>query len=124
MIRVQPPLACTTLGTVLEAEAPYQQVIRARIVLDAARGDSNATIARQRKVSADTVRLWRGRDRWISPARGTRFGSCWGGWLLPRSWRQVEADAGGASRLSRSPPPRPRPVTWHRGPGLAYANPA
>jgi transposase len=41
--------------------AGYQQVIRARIVLDAARGYSNAEISRRRGVAADTVRLWRGR---------------------------------------------------------------
>ena len=41
--------------------APYQQVIRVRIVLDASRGYANAKIARRRGVVADTVRLWRGR---------------------------------------------------------------
>ena len=41
--------------------AGYQQVIRARIVLDSARGYSNAEISRRRGVVADTVRLWRGR---------------------------------------------------------------
>jgi transposase len=39
----------------------HQQVIRARIVLDAAHGYSNAEIARRRGVAADTVRTWRGR---------------------------------------------------------------
>lgn len=41
--------------------APCQQVVRARIVLDAAHGYSNAKIARRRGVVVDTVRLWRGR---------------------------------------------------------------
>lgn len=41
--------------------APCQMVIRVRIVLDAARGYSNAKIARLRGVTADTVRTWRGR---------------------------------------------------------------
>lgn len=41
--------------------AGYQQVIRARIVLDAARGYSNAAIARGHGVTVDTVRTWRGR---------------------------------------------------------------
>ena len=41
--------------------AGYQQVIRARIVLDAARGCPNAGISRRHGVVADTVRLWRGR---------------------------------------------------------------
>lgn len=42
-------------------KAPYQHVVRVRIVLDAARGDSNAQIARRRGLAVDTVRLWRGR---------------------------------------------------------------
>jgi transposase len=41
--------------------AGYQQVIRARIVCDAARGHSNAAIARRHDVTVDTVRRWRGR---------------------------------------------------------------
>jgi transposase len=41
--------------------APYQQVIRARIVLEAARGCSNNAISRHLGVSVDTVRCWRGR---------------------------------------------------------------
>jgi transposase len=41
--------------------APYQRVIRVRIVLDAAHGYSNAHIARRRGMTVDTVRLWRGR---------------------------------------------------------------
>jgi transposase len=41
--------------------AGYQQVIRVRIVLDAARGYSSAEISRRRGVAADTVRLCRGR---------------------------------------------------------------
>jgi transposase len=41
--------------------AGYQQVIRVRIVLDAAGGYSNAKISRRRGVSIDTVRTWRNR---------------------------------------------------------------
>jgi transposase len=41
--------------------AAYQQVIRVRIVRDAARGYSNAKIAARQNVSVDTVRRWRGR---------------------------------------------------------------
>lgn len=37
-------------------------VLRARIVLAAARGHSNAQIARELAINVDTVRLWR--DRW------------------------------------------------------------
>ena len=39
-----------------------QVVLRARIVLAAAQGFSNAQIARELSVNVDTVRLWR--DRW------------------------------------------------------------
>lgn len=39
----------------------YQQVIRARIIRDAARGHSNATIAVRQQVTVDTVRRWRNR---------------------------------------------------------------
>lgn len=41
--------------------APYQQVIRARIVLEAANGSSSNAISRRLGVSVDTVRCWRGR---------------------------------------------------------------
>jgi transposase len=41
--------------------APYQQVIRARIVLEAACGHSNNAISRRLGVCVDTVRCWRGR---------------------------------------------------------------
>jgi transposase len=41
--------------------AGYQQVIRARIVRDAAHGYSNAKIAHRHGVTIDTVRRWRGR---------------------------------------------------------------
>ena len=40
-----------------------QVVLRARIVLLAAQGSSNAPIARELGVNVDTVRLWR--DRWV-----------------------------------------------------------
>src|SRR5438132_14062698 len=41
-----------------------QQVAqRARIVLAAAQGQSNAQIARQLSINVDTARLWR--DRWV-----------------------------------------------------------
>src|SRR5947209_18799357 len=40
-----------------------QVVLRARIVLAAAHGSSNAQIARELNVNVDTVRLWR--DRWV-----------------------------------------------------------
>jgi transposase len=41
--------------------APYRQVVRARIVLAAADGESNAGIARRLMLCVDTVRLWRRR---------------------------------------------------------------
>jgi transposase len=40
-----------------------QQVQRARIILAAAQGNSNAQIARGLQINVDTVRLWR--DRWV-----------------------------------------------------------
>ncbi len=40
-----------------------QVALRARIVLAAAQGQSNAQIARELEVNVDTVRLWR--DRWV-----------------------------------------------------------
>jgi putative transposase len=40
-----------------------RQVLRARIVLAAAQGHSNAQIARDLDINVDTVRLWR--DRWV-----------------------------------------------------------
>jgi transposase len=40
-----------------------QVVLRARIVLAAAQGHSNAQIARKLSVTVDTVRLWR--ERWV-----------------------------------------------------------
>jgi transposase len=42
---------------------PQQVAKRAKIVLAAAEGKSNAEIARDLQISVDTVRLWRG--RWI-----------------------------------------------------------
>jgi len=41
--------------------AGYQQVIRARIIRDAAHGYSNAKIAHRHGITIDTVRRWRGR---------------------------------------------------------------
>lgn len=43
------------------SSAPYRRVIRARIVLAAADGESNAEIARRLAVCVDTVRTWRKR---------------------------------------------------------------
>ena len=40
-----------------------QMARRARMVLAAAQGQSNAQIARELEVNVDTVRLWR--DRWV-----------------------------------------------------------
>lgn len=40
-----------------------QQVQRARLILAAAQGHSNAQIARELQIHVDTVRLWR--DRWV-----------------------------------------------------------
>jgi putative transposase len=40
-----------------------QTALRARIVLAAARGETNEEIAQENKVSSETVRLWR--NRWV-----------------------------------------------------------
>ena len=45
---------------------PQQLALRARIVLAAAAGANNSTIARQEAVHVDTVRLWR--NRWLACA--------------------------------------------------------
>src|SRR4030066_1157808 len=42
---------------------PQQTVLRARIVLAAAAGQNNSDLARQMRVTLDTVRLWR--KRWL-----------------------------------------------------------
>jgi transposase len=41
-----------------------QLVVRARVVLEASEGKSNATIAHELSTSVETVRLWRG--RWVA----------------------------------------------------------
>lgn len=43
---------------------PQQQALRARIILGAAEGKNNSQLARELKVSAETVRLWR--RRWLN----------------------------------------------------------
>ncbi len=40
-----------------------QVALRARIILAAAQGQSNASISRELEINVDTVRLWR--DRWV-----------------------------------------------------------
>lgn len=40
-----------------------QQAQRARLILAAAQGNSNAQIARELQITVDAVRLWR--DRWV-----------------------------------------------------------
>jgi putative transposase len=53
-----------TLTRISRRYRSEQQVaLRARIVLAAAQGHSNAQIARQLSINVDTARLWR--DRWV-----------------------------------------------------------
>jgi transposase len=52
------------LGLTRSQTAPYREVVRARIVLAAAGGMSNAGIARLLSISEDTVRTWR--DRFVA----------------------------------------------------------
>ena len=63
-----PYVVTLTVGQKTELEAlsrrlsaPYRQVLRARIVLAAAAGESNASTARRLAVCEDTVRRWRRR---------------------------------------------------------------
>jgi putative transposase len=57
------------LETLLRRHSTPQQVaLRARIVLAAAAGQSNAEIARRLGVTAETARLWRGRWLGVQPA--------------------------------------------------------
>src|SRR5436305_11333404 len=44
-------------------KSKQQKVLRARIILSAAQGNSNAKIARELSINVDTARLWR--DRWV-----------------------------------------------------------
>ncbi len=53
---------------------PQQLAVRARIILAAAAGASNAAIARDLQLTEDTVRLWRG--RWLErPAEAVPDGT-------------------------------------------------
>src|SRR5260370_11594154 len=66
-----------------------QQALRARMILAAAQGNSNAQIARELEVNVDTVRLWR--DRWVG-------------------LQGIDLDTLSlAGRLQDSPPPGPPP---------------
>lgn len=52
------------LAQIIRCHRSEQQVVlRARIILAAAQGHSNAHIARELKIHMDTARLWR--DRWV-----------------------------------------------------------
>jgi putative transposase len=44
-------------------KSEQQKALRARIILSAAQGNSNAKIARELSINVDTARLWR--DRWV-----------------------------------------------------------
>jgi transposase len=64
------------------AKTPHRDRLRAQIVLAAARGRDNARIAADLRVTADTVREWRGRfavrglaGLLTCPAAGGRGGS-------------------------------------------------
>jgi hypothetical protein len=101
-----------------------QQVQRARMVLAAAQGHSNAQIARELQVNVDTVRLWR--DRWVglqgidlktlsvmerlqdaprpgAPATRSRrnSGARWPPSRVKRRWRQGGPSASGQAERSR-----------------------
>jgi len=69
--------------------APQQLVLRARIVLRAADGQSNAAIAEALQVGLDTVRLWRQRWTLFQP--------------IPLAELSVEDRLGDAPRSGRTP---------------------
>ncbi|MET0416420.1 MAG: IS630 family transposase [Actinoplanes sp.] len=54
--------------TARSARAPARDVLRAKIVLSAADGQSNVQIAARLQISVDTVRKWRGRFAAAGPA--------------------------------------------------------
>jgi hypothetical protein len=105
------------LERVVRAHGTAQQVaLRARLVLAAAAGRSNAEIARKEGVSVDAVRLWRG--RWLALRAGRRRT-----WARGRGWRTRRA---GGVRPADQPVDGPRArcggrQARHRGPPLAAA---
>ena len=84
--------------------SPQRVVLRARIVLAAWRGRSNAGIARELGISVDTVRKWRGRF-----VRQGRPG------LADRPGPGPPGPAALAARPSRAAPPRGRGGASGRG---------
>ena len=62
--------AITSLTKLIKAHQTAQQIVlRARIILAAGQGQSNAQIARGLGVPVDTVRLWRSRWQVLQPIR-------------------------------------------------------
>jgi transposase len=60
--------ALTGLTKLIKAHQTGQQIVlRARIILAASQGQSNAQIARELGVDMDTVRLWRSRWQMLEP---------------------------------------------------------
>jgi putative transposase len=60
--------ALTGLNKLIKAHQTGQQlVLRARIILAAGQGQSNAQIARELGVEVDTIRLWRSRWQMLEP---------------------------------------------------------
>jgi transposase len=60
-VLISPTVRSALEATVRTATAPFRAVQRARIVLLAAGGESNAAIARRLDCTEDTVRVWRNR---------------------------------------------------------------
>jgi len=62
------PIEQRALEKLVQRHHVGQQIaLRGRIVLAAAEGKNNSEIARELKVTVDTVRLWRGRWRELQP---------------------------------------------------------
>ncbi|MEV7239619.1 IS630 family transposase, partial [Streptomyces sp. NPDC051020] len=55
------------IRTVVALKAQVREVLRARVVLAAAEGQSNGAIARELAISVNTVRKWRGRFAALGP---------------------------------------------------------
>src|SRR5688572_27818758 len=61
VVHVAPPVRCQLVARARQWAGAHRDVVRARIVLLAGAGASNAEIARQLDLTEKTVRKWRGR---------------------------------------------------------------
>ncbi|WP_428986451.1 helix-turn-helix domain-containing protein [Streptomyces camelliae] len=64
MVRLAEPVRAHLHRPAASATAQVRQVLQAKIVLATADGLTNSAIARELKISVNTVRTWRGRSAW------------------------------------------------------------